>query len=162
MPEYYTEILIIGPHLPINPKILELYKNPPRLIVGDGVNPISKKDLQSIKKLIGPETRIDIFGHGKVVSEREHNIKLLQKKASSTKEALAIIGSLTEYAQHIHLWSCYSGAANDAALTLPEGSMFITHAPENDFILLASTNDSLIRSIQEREARRKANINYHL
>jgi acetolactate synthase regulatory subunit len=157
MPGYYNEILIIGPGIQIDSRLLKLYQNPPRIIVGDGINSISLKELKTIKKLIGPDTRIDIIGHGNVDSSGTHTIELIANTTIAA-DTVKQIGKLTKYAKHMHLWSCFGGAANDAVSTLPSGSVLITHSPDDDYIYLETSFDSIVKSLQKREKRRKANV----
>lgn len=128
--EKYRGVLLVGENIEIPESINECFNYPGYIVIGDkdkhGFNLKNIKNHLSAR--IDENTRIDIFAHG-IVSDGFHIIN--QHYTSTVLEAL---NNLTENLTplHIHIWSCYGGAAIKDVSTLAPGSVLITHGTAED------------------------------
>ncbi len=126
------ELFLIGPGVSIHPETEIALKNRKDcLIVGDEKDLIDPEQLKQILKeknlKIGPNTRIDINGHG-AREEGQHVINLFNN-TEATKEVFKTLKDLAEPNSplYVHLWSCYGGSVNKSVEDLGKESILVTH-----------------------------------
>lgn len=151
-------VFIIGPE--IDPEnIRTQYKKATEaglkcLIVGNGKDPVTDKDLQALSGRIDSSTSINIDAHG-LARNGTHDI-CIGDDFSNTNQFLQKLSSFSPSSPlNVHLWSCYSGAAAKDVTALPEGSV-LTTCSEADIPALTSMCDAGIeRLVDDRIARQR-------
>jgi hypothetical protein len=140
--QLYKSILIVGEDHIIPNELQELYEKEGYLIIGNGRKKLNNIDLTILKDKICSETRIDIWAHGKVLNGIHYldNIK--------TEDFLVNISKYSCHPMHVHLHSCYAGAAANDVVALPVGSILVCHG-ENDKTTLISNNIKAIKQANE-------------
>jgi ankyrin repeat protein len=134
----YKSILIVGKDNLIPSEIFELYKRDGYLLIGDGLNSLETIDLSMLKDKIGQNTRIDIWAHGNAL-EGIHYIDI------KTEDLLRDISSYSNHPIHVHLHSCYAGAAVEDVKALPVGSVLVCHGEDDKVTLVPNA----IKAIKE-------------
>ncbi len=152
------ELLIIGPNLFVLAKTEALLNRDDCLIIK--YDPISKisitkdfieKKLKEKNCKIGRNTRIDINAHGNNL-DGKHIIDLDEDNSIFTQDFFEELKNLVrDEPLHIHLWSCYGGAANKVADALGYESILVTHVEGkesslsklSDYIMIKSLNNYL-------------------
>jgi ankyrin repeat protein len=152
----YTEVLILGPRNDIE-QYRSVYDNPNMLIIGDGKNPITPQELETkLAGRIDQNTRIDIHCHGTVI-KGEHHSEIYKEKSIPTKKLLLRIrtSNSTPFPMHVHLWSCYAGAANQSVQEgLIKHDVLVAHAAEDHSTLATLVHMGITKSISRRKQRR--------
>lgn len=100
------------------------------LVLGDGERTIKKEEIEAIKDRIGPDTIIELSGHGLV--ERGQHLITLFEETPNTSEVLKFFDELIPYPLQIFVASCYGGAANGDISLLKEGSKLVTVTEPDD------------------------------
>src|SRR5690606_33878882 len=113
------------------------------LIVGDGKKVISPTEVKETNKK-GTPKRIDIWGHGlaedviDIVSTEEkapekfHKIDVYDEENTETSALLKDCRKTHGPGLHVHIWSCYAGAAKSHVSELGEGAVLQLHCSDNE------------------------------
>jgi len=104
---------------------------------------IQKKQLYYLKG-IDPNTRIDINAHG--LASNPFAIRLNESECIDVKDLFSILGTVNQKSPlYLHLWSCYSGSAQDYIGHLPNGSILVTHVVRDHIAIVGLSNLSIIK-----------------
>lgn len=129
----YKAILILGPNLENNcspeglKRLIATYKEPGYLVIGDGIKPITQKDLSVLSKITDSNTRIDIKGHGSTYNEN-HYLRIFSDRIP-TKSFFEKIKDITKLQPlNIHLWSCFGEYSTKDIKYLPKSSVLTIHS----------------------------------
>lgn len=158
-PDILDIVFIVGPE--IDPKnIQQQYEKATKaglkcIIIGNGEDPVTDKDLQKLQGRIDSSTSINVDAHG-LARNGTHDI-YIGDGFGNTNRFLQKLASFSPSAPlNVNLWSCYSGAAAKDVTALPEGSV-LTTCSEADILALTSMCDAGIeRLVDDRIVRQAA------
>jgi ankyrin repeat protein len=140
----YKAVLIVGAGHKIKKDIRALYRRKGYLLIGNGKDELSTLDFKDLQNNIGPDTRIDIWSHGSAENGQHKVEDAVTTKTFFTKLAKYSSGQ----AMHVHLHSCYAGAASPDVSVLPVGSVLVCHS-EGKTTLADLNKKTILQSNQD-------------
>ena len=135
--ECYKGVMIVGydNNGAFNAESIELYRKAEAdgyLVIGSRERGFDLDEIRAeLDGKIDENTRIDIIAHGNINKDKNHFLRLNQEQTGTTKEVLEAINACSGTSKHIHLNSCYGGAAAKDIEVLTPRSFLACHASDD-------------------------------
>ena len=157
----YKAVLILGPGLQAEyNNFQKLYDKKDYCIIGDGNNFITYHDILTLKGKIDHSTVIHLIAHG-IDKANNHAMQIRSSELTDTKHILKFIQQMAPASPlNIDMSSCFGGLASKDVNCLNEGSVLVTHAPDDNVTYGCYSNPMIFEKIQNLQNKGQNNSPY--